>query len=261
MKDDTLRKVSLSRDLQHALDNREFILEYQPVVDLNSTQIVGAEALLRWQHPQKGKIYPNDFIPLAEDNNLILPLGEWVLETVLDNFQGEAHPALNDLKISINLSGQQLGDDHHFRNISNQIKISKIDPARIQLEITETSIFENVGQTTHELKRLESLGVKLAIDDFGTGYSSLSYMEQFPNDAIKIDIPFIKRIKHRKIHLPILKGIISIAHEMGLDVIAEGVETQAQVDYLQDQGCNLMQGYYFYKPVSLSELIETIEAQ
>ncbi|MFN2146218.1 MAG: putative bifunctional diguanylate cyclase/phosphodiesterase [Anaerolineales bacterium] len=261
MKEDAIKKVSLGRDLRSALVNLEFFLEYQPLVNLRTNRIIGAEALIRWRHPTMGIIYPNDFIPLIEDNNLIMPISEWVVQTAVAFFQEKTSPLLNNLQISINLSGQQLGNDHHYLLIADLIKTSGINPQLVQLEITETTIFEHMESTISELKRLRSLGVKLAIDDFGTGYSSLSYIEQFPIEVIKIDSSFIRRIVDRKTELPILNGIISIAHQMDLKVIAEGVETKDQLDYLRTHGCNLVQGFYLYRPMRKDELIKTIEAQ
>jgi diguanylate cyclase (GGDEF)-like protein len=261
MKKSILMKASLGRDLRSAVANSEFILEYQPVIDLTRNQITGAEALIRWQHPEQGIIYPNDFIQLAEDSNLIVPIGEWVMQKAISVFQNPEVSTLHDLRLSLNLSRQQLLDDDHFDALTELIRASTIDPARLQLEITETSIFENLAEASQNMRRLRKLGVKLAIDDFGTGYSSLSYLEQFPVDTIKIDIAFIRRITYKEIELPILKGIISIAHEMGMEVVAEGVETQAQLAYLKKHGCNQVQGFYLHTPMSEEELVRVVESQ
>jgi diguanylate cyclase (GGDEF)-like protein/PAS domain S-box-containing protein len=261
MKTENLKKVSLGRDLRSALVNLEFFLEYQPLVDLCNNQIVGAEALLRWRHPELGTIFPNDFIPLAEENKLIMPISEWVVQKSISLFTNEHAQLLSNLLVSINLSGYQLGNDYHYLMIADLIKSSKINPELIQLEITETSIFENMEKTISELERLQGLGVKLAIDDFGTGYSSLSYLEHFPIEVIKIDISFVRRITHKDIDLPILKGIISISKEMGMKVVAEGVETEAQMEYLRENGCDLVQGFYLYRPMCQEDLIKTIQNQ
>lgn len=261
MKDEILKKLSLSNSLHRALENDELSLEYQPQHDIRTGKVFGAEALLRWSDPEEGLVPPSEFIPLAETNGLIAPIGEWVLNDIISLYQDNDIASKQYLRVAINLSGHQLRDPLHFQVLSDLISNSKIDPSLIQFEITENNIFEDVDDTVLKLKKLKSLGVKLAIDDFGTGYSSLSYLERFPIDTIKIDISFINRIKRKDINLPILKGIISIVREMGLEVIAEGVETKSQVDYLKTHGCNLMQGYYFNPSLEKNKFMHIFEHQ
>jgi diguanylate cyclase (GGDEF)-like protein/PAS domain S-box-containing protein len=255
MKKDILKRIALGRDMQAALDNAEFRLHYQPLHDLRSGQVCGMEALIRWQHPERGVIGPAEFISLAESNKLIIPIGEWVFANAVSFYQQNAFASSQNLQLAVNLSGRQLRNEQHFQTIASTIASSGIDPSRITLEMTESSIFENMEKTALELERLKSLGVRLAIDDFGTGYSSLSYLEQFPIDIIKIDISFIRRITREDIELPILKGIITIAQDMGMEVIAEGVENEAQLNYLKKQGCFLVQGYYLHPPLDQEELL------
>jgi diguanylate cyclase (GGDEF)-like protein len=261
MKEKMLKSISLSKKLHKALENEEFFLEYQPQYDTRTGKVYGAEALIRWQHPQQGIISPAEFIPIAEKNGMILPIGEWVIRKVFLFQQSLDTSSLRTIQIAANLSGRQLRDSQITRTIAQLITDSGIDPNLLELEISENSIFENLEQTISILKEIKSLGVKLAIDDFGTGYSSLSYLEKLPLDTLKIDISFIHKISALDVKLPILTGIISIATEMGLDVIAEGVETVTQLNFLNTAGCYRIQGRYFKASIGKHELLRLIAEQ
>jgi diguanylate cyclase (GGDEF)-like protein len=261
MKEHILKRVRLGKNIQKAVDRKEFYIEYQPQYDSRTDKIFGAEALLRWRHPEFGLVSPHEFIPIAEKNGMIIPLGEWVFDEVF-SYHNSLESALDqEIRISINLSGRQLFEKQFTQYLANILSESGIDPHLLELEITENCIFSDLEHTVSILKEIKSLGVRLAIDDFGTGYSSLGYLERLPVDTIKIDNSFVHKITSPDVHLPILTGIISIATEMGLDVIAEGVETQMQLAYLKSYGCNLIQGYYFNPAFSERKLFETVKDQ
>jgi len=245
MKKKMLRNISLSKSLQKAIDNQEFHIEFQPQFDVHTGNIFGAEALLRWRHPAEGLISPREFIPIAEKTGLIFSLSERVFNDVLAFHDTIEKNTSKDVRLAVNLSSRQLRDIDFPDSIKDLLLASDIDPACLELEITENSIFDNFDQTVKVLKKLKKLGVRLAIDDFGTGYSSLSYLETFPVDTIKVDISFLQKITHPDVKLPILSGIITIATEMGLDVIAEGVENATQLQFLKNAGCSMVQGFYF----------------
>jgi len=261
MKEKMLSSINLSKSFHSALEGKEFYLDYQPQYDAGTGKIFGAEALLRWQHPQLGNIPPREFIPIAEKNGMIIPLGKWVIEDVFLFHQSLESALHQNIRISANLSGRQLKDEHFINYLAGLIEGSGVDPNFLELEITENSLFDNIEQTLSILKGIKSLGIRLAIDDFGTGYSSLSYLEKLPFDTVKIDISFIRKIKRLDVQLPILRGIISIATDMGLDVIAEGVENEIQLEYLKSHGCHLIQGHYFNPSFSEQELLRVVLEQ
>jgi diguanylate cyclase (GGDEF)-like protein len=261
MKEEMLHRIYLSKGMHRGLANSEFYLNYQPQYNAKTGEIFGAEALIRWQHPQLGVIPPREFIPIAEKNGMIIPMGKWVIEDVFMFHQSLASVLRKNIRLSANISGRQLRDDKFIDYLTTYVKNSGVTPDQLELEITETSVFENIEYTLSILKRLKSLGIRLAIDDFGTGYSSLSYLEKLPFDTVKIDIAFIRKITNLQVKLPILKGIISIANGMGLDVVAEGVENETQLDYLRSHGCHLVQGYYFNPSFSEQELLRQVLEQ
>ncbi len=258
MKEKMLKNINVSKSLHKALEKQEFYLEYQPQYDAGTGRIFGAEALLRWQHPKLGNIAPREFIPIAERNGIIIPMGKWVIEDVFLFHQSLEFVLQQNIRLSANLSGRQLRDEHFMNYLAVLIKRSGVDPKLLELEITETSLFDNIEQALSILKHIKSLGIRLAIDDFGTGYSSLSYLEKLPFDTVKIDVAFIRKITDLDVQLPILTGIISIATGMGLDVIAEGVENETQVAFLKSRGCNLIQGHYFNPSFSEQELLRVV---
>ena len=255
MKDKILRSLNLSKNMYKALSHQEFYLEFQPQYDSRTGKPFGAEALIRWQHPQRGKITPHEFIPIAEKNGMINAIGEWVARDVFLLLQKLENNQHSDIRVAANISARQLRDDQFLKFLDYLIDKSGINPSLLELEITENSIFENLEHTRSILRQIKKLGIRLAIDDFGTGYSSLSYLEKFPFDTVKIDISFIHKIRSMNVQLPILTGIISIATGMGLDVIAEGVETKTQLEYLKSHGCTRVQGYYYNPSLKVDELM------
>jgi diguanylate cyclase (GGDEF)-like protein/PAS domain S-box-containing protein len=244
-------RLKLEADLRHAAVRQEFRLHYQPIVSLKSGAIASFEALVRWNHPERGLIPPDDFIPLAEETRLILPLGMWVLREAaseLKNFQSASGTSV-PLTISVNLSFRQFLQADLISQIERILLETGLDAEQLRMEITESVIMEHVETAFTTLSRLKSLGVKLAMDDFGKGYSSLSYLHQFPFDTLKIDRSFIARMGGGE-NLEIVRTIVSLANGLGLDVVAEGVETLSQLTLLRELGCQFGQGYLLSRPLS-----------
>jgi diguanylate cyclase (GGDEF)-like protein/PAS domain S-box-containing protein len=243
--------LQLETDMRHALERQEFYVHYQPIVALEDFKLRGFEALVRWQHPERGFISPGEFIPIAEETGLIIPLGEWVLREAcaqMERWQ-KIFPADPPLVVSVNLSGKQFIQQDLIKNVASIIEETGIDPKGLKLEITESMVMDNVEQATEMLRQLRALGLKLSIDDFGTGYSSLSYLHRFPVDTLKIDRSFVTRMTDNNENLEIVRTIITLAQTLGMDVVAEGVETKEQLTMLHTLGCEHGQGYYFSKPV------------
>jgi diguanylate cyclase (GGDEF)-like protein len=241
----------LERELEMALQREEFVLLYQPVVSLSATRVAGFEALVRWRHPQLGVIPPLDFIPLAERTGLIVPLSEWILEQAcrqLRAWQAD-RPESSDLWMSVNLSAVQLRDAGFVERVEGALRRAGTDAHHLTLELTEGVAMDNPVAVTTLLMRLRALGVRISLDDFGTGYSSLAYLRQFPVDALKIDQSFIRRLGTDRNTTTIVTGIVAMARELGLSVIAEGVETEPQLDALRGLGCDGVQGYFYAEPL------------
>jgi diguanylate cyclase (GGDEF)-like protein len=245
----TIERVELENDLRGALDRNELRLHYQPIVDLASDRIVGLEALVRWEHPTRGLIPPLSFIPMAEETGLIVPIGRWVLETAcrqarlwLDEVPDSA------LIMSVNLSARQFGQPTLVDDIRDTLRATGLPPDRLELEITESVLLAEGEDSTSALRAIRDLGVGLVLDDFGTGYSSLSYLRRMPLDTIKIDRSFVAGIDDDNSNLPIVKAVIALAHALGIEVVAEGIETAGQRALLQDLVCDRGQGYYYARP-------------
>ena len=243
-------KLSQESRLRKAIEDGEFCLYYQPKVDLASGRLAGAEALIRWKHPERGLIMPDDFIPMAEETRLILPLGEWVLNEGCR--QAKAWEKAG-LKVSLNLSPYQLHKASLTETVDLALKSSGIDPAYIELEITETAAMKNPGQTLSVLRELTSRGLTVSLDDFGKGYSSLNYLKQFPVSTIKIDMAFIRDLLTEPKDAAIVRAIILLGHNLNMKVLAEGVETKEQAEFLKNEGCDLAQGYFYSRPVPAEE--------
>ncbi len=244
-------RFSLQSDLHQAIAHNQLQLHYQPLVCLKTGLIKGFEALVRWQHPHKGLMYPSDFISLAEESGLIVPLGYWVLGEACRQTQAwqQALPHRTSLFISVNLSGCQFTDVHLIENIQQIIKETNLPPHALKLELTESVVMHDVEVSIQGLLRLKALNVKLGIDDFGTGYSSLSYLHRFPVDTLKIDKSFVMRMQDASENEAIVKTIIALGHHLNMDVVAEGIETTSQADKLRAWNCEYGQGYFFSKPV------------
>lgn len=246
-------RLTLETDLRYALEREELEIYYQPKVNLKNGKIAGAEALLRWHHSQKGIINPGKFIPIAEETGLILPIGEWILKTACLQTLSWQQEGFADLRIAVNLSARQF-NQIDMRQRLVQILMETNFPAQyLELELTESILVENCEMAIRRLNGLKMLGVQIAIDDFGTGYSSLRYLQQFPFDILKIDRCFINEINRDQKTKAITKAIIEMAHGLELYVIAEGVETEAELAFLQEQQCDEIQGYFFSRPLPASE--------
>ena len=250
------KRLEMERDLRLALEHGEFQLEYQPIVDFRTRAPIGIEALIRWKHPTVGMIYPNEFIPFAESNGLISPIGDWVLRTACWHSQSLINQGVPPLATAVNISARQLSNQHLLNTIEDILESSKMPSCSLVLEITESVLMENLQQTAETLKNLRDLGVRISIDDFGTGYSSLNSLMRLPIDSLKIDKSFIADITNNQQSLSLVRGIISIGHNLELNVVAEGVETGQQADLLIANGCDHMQGYHFGRPMSYEKLLD-----
>jgi EAL domain-containing protein (putative c-di-GMP-specific phosphodiesterase class I) len=239
-------------DLRHALDERQFVLYYQPEVDLSTRQIVGLEALIRWEHPDRGLIPPMDFIPLAEETGLILPIGDWGLAEACSQIQKWCHldPRHESLRVCVNLSARQFSRQGLADHVEALLLQSGIASHQLGLEMTESSLIPNVSTALEVLSGLRKLGVSLLMDDFGTGYSSLSYLHSFPFDVLKIDRSFVGRMTEGEQPRQIVRTIIELARVLGMDVVAEGIETRDQYRLLGQMGCRFGQGFLFARPMT-----------
>ncbi|HJQ68102.1 MAG TPA: EAL domain-containing protein [Blastocatellia bacterium] len=252
--------LELETDLRRAITRNEFMVHYQPIVSLENWRIAGFEALLRWEHPERGFISPTKFIPVAEETGLIIPIGRWVLAEACKQLREwqQKYPSDPPLTVSVNLSGKQFSHPHLIEEISKILEETGLDARSLKIEITESAIIENIELATAILKQLKALGIRISLDDFGTGYSSLSYLHRFPIDTLKIDRSFVTRMNLPK-NSEIVHTIVTLAVNLGMDVIAEGVETREQVIHLTGLDCEYVQGYLLSKPVdgpAMEELIE-----
>lgn len=248
--------LQMENDLRRAIEREELRVYYQPIVALENGQLAGFEALIRWQHPERGFINPSDFIPLAEDTGLIVPLGLWILKRAcqqLCKWQWQS-PANRSLFMSVNLSGKQVAQPDLVAEIGDILEETHVDAKHLKLEITESAVMENAEMAARLLKRLKALGVQLSIDDFGTGYSSLSYLHRFPVNTLKIDRSFVGRIGEAAENIEIVRTVISLAENMGMEVVAEGVETLSQLTQLRKLKCQYGQGYLFSRPVDAASV-------
>jgi diguanylate cyclase (GGDEF)-like protein/PAS domain S-box-containing protein len=242
-------RISLEQAMRNAIESDEFQLQYQPQVDLGTGRIFGAEALIRWKHPEQGMISPARFIPIAEDSDLILPIGDWVLRTACKQGKAWRDAGLRHIVISVNVSVRQFRQEGFADRVIDAVRASGLDPGCLELELTESLLMTHVDELLEVLNRLKAVGIRLAVDDFGTGYSSLNYLKRLPVDKLKIDQSFVRDIPHDQDNMAIAKAIIALARSMSLTVIAEGVETKEQLDFLRASDCDEMQGYYFSKAV------------
>ncbi|MGL6343051.1 MAG: two-component system response regulator [Waterburya sp.] len=246
-------ELKLESELHHALERQEFELYYQPKLDLKTNLIIGSEALLRWNHPTMGRINADKFIPLAEDIGLIKPIGEWVLTTACYQMQTWLDAGLTNHQLSVNLSGAQFRQSDLFHQITQILFKTSLEPKFLELELTETILVENIRTNIQRLNMLKKLGIQISLDDFGTGYSSLGYLQQFPFDVLKIDACFIRDIDQNQVNAVITKTVIEMAHQLGLKVVAEGVETTEELDFLQNVQCDAIQGFLFSRPLAAKE--------
>lgn len=261
MRGKALTLLQLENDLRKALKNDEFVLYYQPIVYLKNNTIQGFEALVRWRHPDKGIVSPGEFIPLAEETGLIVPLGFWVLKEACQQMYDwvARYDHLTNWKISVNISSKQLELPNFVAQVKQVLKETKLDPHNLKLEITESSLVEDTQHTIVVIRELKALGVEFSLDDFGTGYSSLSYLHQFPFDTIKIDRSFVNSVGDNDEKIGIVRAIVSLANSLGMNTIAEGIETDNQLAQLKALKCQYGQGYYLSKPLD-KQIIETVIA-
>ena len=246
-------RLAMETDLRQALALNQFVVHYQPKMALGSGEISGVEALVRWQHPAQGLVPPVKFIPLAEETGLIVPLGRWVLRTACEQIVAWQQQGLPRLSVAVNLSARQFGDPHLLQDIVKVIEETGIDPDLLELEITESMLMHNVEKAIAIMTALANRGVRLAIDDFGTGYSSLYTLKRFPLTTLKVDRSFIRDVPGKQGDMAITEAIIAMGRSLRMRVVAEGVETKEQFDYLVGQGCDEIQGYYFSKPLPAEE--------
>lgn len=246
-------ELQMEEHLKNAIENNELLLHFQPQIDVKRGKIIGAEALVRWNHPERGLLPPADFISLAEETGLIVPLGQWVLRAACGQMQSWQQAGFTDIRLSVNLSPRQFRVLHIKESIVSLLQEFNLDPNDLTLEITETCAMQNVDYTLETLNSLKNIGVRLAIDDFGTGYASLSYLKRFPIDLIKIDRTFVKGIHEDRDDWAIVSTIISLAQKMYIKVLAEGVENKNQLLYMQSLSCDEIQGFYYSKPLPGNE--------
>jgi EAL domain-containing protein (putative c-di-GMP-specific phosphodiesterase class I) len=249
MNEKIMARLSLEQDLRRALAREELTLAYQPIVDVRSGEVRAAEALLRWNHPEEGLVLPEWFVPLAEETGLIVEIGELVLHQACRQVASWAEEGIVVERLAVNLSARQLQQEDLVSRVSAIIGEHRLSPHSLQLEITEGAVLKNVDHIVAMLAQLRQMGVGIALDDFGTGYSSLTYLKRFPIDAVKIDRSFVRDLHNDASDATIVSTVIAMAENLDLRVIAEGVETQQQLDFLRSRGCDLFQGYLFSKPL------------
>ena len=249
MHDQAMERLSLEAGLRHALERDEFVLHYQPLVSLRSGTVLGLEALIRWQHPERGLLYPDAFLALAEETGLIIPISEWALRAACQQSKKWQSALSRTVRISVNLAPQQLLDPGLPKLFETALNETGLEPSALGIELVESSLIESTDPTIQILRTLKRMGVLIAVDDFGTGYSSLSYLKRFPIDYLKIDRSFTQGVPRDVNDTAISTAIIAMARSLNLTVVAEGVETREQAEFLRSQGCDLVQGYYFSKPL------------
>ena len=255
MSTEAARRLEMENRLRYALEREEFELFYQPRIDLRSGRLTGAEALLRWRNPEAGLVSPAEFIPLLEETGMIIDVGEWVLQTACRDFQGLSHPDRPAPRVAVNLSTRQFQHKDLLGVVKRVLDQTGLEPGRLDLEITESLLADNIESVVTTLNALHDMGIYIAIDDFGTGYSSLSYLKRFPIDILKIDQSFVRDVTTNPDDAEIVKAIVAMAHSLRMNVVAEGVETQAQLELLRRLDCEEVQGYLFSPPLPLSDFI------
>lgn len=258
---DILKKINLESDLRKAIENNEFELYYQPQMNLKTEEIIGVEALIRWNHPRRGLVSPLQFIPLAENTGLIVNIGKWVIETVCKQSAQWQSIGYKDVVISINVSSIQLQQKDFIYFVNDALKRYDMNPKLLNIEITESTLMKSIDSVVLKLKSLRELGIGISLDDFGTGYSSLSYLKKLPIDTLKIDKVFIDDVNEHSIDNSITEEIIQLAHKMKIDVVAEGVEEKNQIHLLKSQNCDKIQGYVLSKPIPKEEVIKFFKSK
>jgi EAL domain-containing protein (putative c-di-GMP-specific phosphodiesterase class I) len=261
MRIEMMTRMQLETDLRRALERQELHLHYQPLIALKTGKIAGFEALLRWHHPQRGFIPPIEFIPVAEETDLIIPIGQWIIEAAcrqLKTWQ-EQFPKKPALHMSINLSGKQFGQPDLVERIEQTLQETGLEGHSLKMEITESIAMTDVESTIAVMLRLKALNLQLSIDDFGTGYSSLSYLHRFPTSTIKVDRSFVSRMGYESEDAHIVQTIVLLGHNLGMEIVAEGIETSDQLASLRKLDCEYGQGYFFAKPLSPEAMVALLK--
>ena len=261
MNEAAVERLMTKSKLKRSFERDELLVHYQPKYDLETGEVFGAEALVRWELPERGMILPADFIPIAEETNLIIEIGEWVLDKVCEDFRYWQRSVSSPGRVSVNLSLKQLRQQNFVQRIRSILRSYEVSPTSLELEITETTLMENPARTIKLLDQLYALGLNLAIDDFGTGYSSLSAMQQFPISTLKIDKSFVRHVATNPDDATIVSTIVQMGRNLNMDVVAEGVETEDQLAFLQKLGCTYVQGLLFGDPMSSDSYLELLLAQ
>ena len=256
-----LKQLVLESNMRPGIERREFLVAYQPQVDIKEFQLVGMEALARWNHPTLGLLQPNEFIPIAEDSGLIIAIGDWVMREACNQTKAWQDAGLEPMRLSVNFSARQFQQSTFIPSVVEILKETKLEPAWLELELTEGSIMKDPEQAIEKLRELRMMGISIAIDDFGTGYSSLSYLKRFPIDTLKIDKSFVQDVCTDPDDASIVKAIVTLGHALDLKIVAEGVETQDQLEYLTLLGCDVLQGFLFSEPLAQQEFHELLVAQ
>lgn len=259
MQEQEVLRLELEKDLGLAISNNEFVLYYQPQLNLQSNRITNVEALIRWQHPRRGLLGPAEFIPLAEESGRITDIGRWVVKAACDQLSRWRGTPYQNLQIAVNLSGRELDSPDLLDSIQSALTATNVAPQQLEIELTEEVFVRNIRHNLDQLKHLRQIGVRLAVDDFGVGYSSLSYLKNFPIDLLKIDRSFITRVTERQDDATITVAVIKLAHNLGIQVVAEGVETTSQLSFLRQHGCNMAQGYLISRPIPAGQLEQWLE--
>ena len=249
-------RSQVETELWKALENNEFVVHYQPILNIESKQIIGFEALVRWQHPARGLLLPAEFIPIAEEIGLIVPMGYWILDEACRQISvwHNKYPADPPLTVNVNLSARQCAQPDLTNKIEEILQKYELDPSSLKLELTESLVIEDSESTSAMLSQLRNMGIQIQVDDFDTGYSSLGYLQNFPIDALKIDHTFINQLGSNESSQEIIRTILSLAQNLGIKVIAEGVETNDQLSKLQEMDCEYFQGFLFAKPAACNEI-------
>jgi EAL domain-containing protein (putative c-di-GMP-specific phosphodiesterase class I) len=256
-----VERQSIEEHLRRALERQELALHYQPIISLRTGTIAAVEALIRWTHPIRGSVSPAQFIPVAEDCGLILPIGAWVLREACMQARAWADAGLPKMTMAVNVSAMQFEQESFLDDLFTVLGETGLDPGSLELELTERALMKRADLAASILSTLRGKGIRVAVDDFGTGYSSLSYLRKFPLDALKIDQSFVSQITTIPDETVIITAIISMSRSLNLQVIAEGVETEDQLDFLKAHQCDEAQGYYFSRPVPPQEFVRLLEAR
>jgi EAL domain-containing protein (putative c-di-GMP-specific phosphodiesterase class I) len=253
------KQLLMENSLRRALEKEEFVIYYQPQISLTTQKVIGAEALVRWQHPDLGLVFPNEFIGLAEETGLIVPIGEWIIKKVCEQSKKWQADGFEKMCIAVNLSARQFQQMNLVSTIAKIIADTGLDPACLGLEVTESIAMKNADFTIAALNEFKKMKIHLSLDDFGTGYSSLSYLKRFPLETLKIDRSFVRDITTDPNDAAIVNAVVALAHSLKLSVVAEGVETEGQLTFLKNHQCDSVQGYIFSHPLSEINFLKFIK--